>query len=136
MTVEQHIADVLAVADHLCRRFGFEKVHLMAHSWGSFIGLQAADGFLLEQCRARGDHRMVRGLERAPVTGEVPLPRRYEALRDAAMHRIGVGTTRAMRSVITGVFLPSVATSCTPARRSVLPHRPGRSAWLEGADRE
>ena len=42
MTVEQIVADTLAVAQHLCRRFDVEKVHLMAHSWGSFIGLQAA----------------------------------------------------------------------------------------------
>lgn len=133
MTTEQHIADTLEVARYLCDRFGVEKVHLMAHSWGSAIGLQAAArapelfhsyigmaqvthqiaseqeayGFMLEQYVARGDHRMVRRLKRAPVTGEAPLPRRYEALRDAAMHRLGVGTTHDMRSVITGIFLPS-----------------------------
>jgi len=133
MTVEQHIADTLEVARYLCRRFGVERVHLMAHSWGSFIGLQAAARapelfhsyigmaqvthqiaseqeaykFMLEQYRARGERRMVRRLERAPVTGEVPLPRRYETVRDAAMHRLGVGTTRDMSSVITGIFLAS-----------------------------
>ena len=133
MTVEQLIADTLEVARYLCRRFGVEKVHLMAHSWGSFIGLQAAARapelfysyigmaqvthqivseqeayrFMLEQYRIRGDHRMVRRLERAPVTAEVPLPRRYETVRDTAMHRLGVGTTHDMRSVITGIFLPS-----------------------------
>jgi pimeloyl-ACP methyl ester carboxylesterase len=37
----------------------------------------------------------------------VPLPAAYDGLRDDAMHRAGVGTTRDMRSVITGVFLPS-----------------------------
>lgn len=135
MTIEQFIDDTLAVARHLCGRFGVEKVHLMGHSWGSFIGLQAAArapelfasyigmaqvthqiaseqeayAFMVEEYRARGDRRMVRRLERAPVTGEIPLPRRYEALRDAAMHRLGVGTTHDMRSVITGIFLPSLA---------------------------
>ena len=135
MTVEQHIADALEVARYLCRRFGVEKVHLMAHSWGSFIGLQAAArapelfhsyigmaqvthqiaseqeayDFMLEQYRARGVRRMARRLERAPVTGQIPLPRRYETVRDAAMHRLGVGTMRDMRSVITGVFLASWA---------------------------
>lgn len=137
MTVEQYIADTLEVARYLCRRFGVEKIHLMAHSWGSFIGLQAAARapelfhsyigmaqvthqiaseqeayqFMLEQYRARGERRMVRRLERAPVTGEVPLPRRYQTVRDAAMHRLGVGTTHDMRSVITGIFLPSLASS-------------------------
>lgn len=134
MTVEQMVADTLAVAQLLCRRFHVEKVHLMGHSWGSFIGLQAAAQapqlfhayvgmaqvthqitseqeayrFMLEQYRARGDGRMVRRLERAPVTGRIPLPRRYEVLRDPAMHGLGVGTTRDMRSVVTGIFLPSL----------------------------
>jgi hypothetical protein len=31
---------------------------------------------------------------------------RYMRIRDSAMHRLGIGTTRDMRSVITGVFLP------------------------------
>jgi len=135
MTVEQFIADTISVSEYLCRRFGVEKVHLLGHSWGSFIGLQAtalaphlfhayvgmaqvthqiaseqqAYTFMLEAYRAQGDHRMVRRLERSPVTGEVPLPRGYEVLRDPAMHRLGVGTTHDMRSVVTGIFLPSWA---------------------------
>ena len=136
MTVEQHIADTISVAEHLCRRFGVEKVHLMGHSWGSFIGLQAAaraphlfhtyiamaqvthqiaseqeaHAYMLEACRTNGDRRMARRLERYPVTG-VPLSRGYESLRDPAMHRLGVGTTHDMRSVVTGIFLPSLASS-------------------------
>jgi hypothetical protein len=35
------------------------------------------------------------------------LPAQYLAVRDAAIHGLGIGTTRAMRSVITGVFVPS-----------------------------
>lgn len=51
---------------------------------------------------------MVRKLEAAPPpmsTG--PLSPAYAALRDEAMHGLGVGSTRDMKSVITGVFLPS-----------------------------
>jgi pimeloyl-ACP methyl ester carboxylesterase len=144
MTVEQFIDDTIAVAQYLCQRFGVEKVHLMAHSWGSFFGLQAAAqapelfhtyigmaqatyqiaseqeayAFMLEGYRARGDDRMVRRLERSPVTGSVPLPRDYEALRDPAMHRLGIGTTHDMRSVVTGIFLPSLASpDHTPAEK-------------------
>ena len=145
MTVDQIIADTLEVARYLRRRFGVERIHLMAHSWGSFIGLQAAARapelfasyigmaqvtdqlaseqeayrFVLQQFRARGDRRMVRRLERAPVTAEIPLPRRYEAVRDTAMHRLGVGTTRDMRSVITGVFLASWASPDYTLREKV-----------------
>ena len=144
MTVEQFIDDTITVARYLCRRFGVEKVHLMGHSWGSFIGLQAAarapelfhsyigmaqvthqiaseqeaHRFMLEAYRAQGDRRMVRRLERSPVTGTIPLPRGYELLRDAGMHRLGVGTTRAMRSVVTGIFLPSLLSpDYTPGER-------------------
>ena len=134
MTVAQFIDDTLTVAGYLRQRFGVAKIHLMGHSWGSFIGLQAAaqapdlfhsyvgmaqathqitseqqaHAFMLEAYRARGDQRMVRRLERFPVTGEIPLPHGYEVLRDPAMHRLGVGTTHDMRSVVTGIFLASL----------------------------
>ncbi|HSO04355.1 MAG TPA: alpha/beta hydrolase [Candidatus Limnocylindrales bacterium] len=144
MTVEQFIDDTITVAQYLCRRFEVDKVHLMAHSWGSFIGLQAAARapelfhtyigmaqathqiaseqqayhFMLEAYRAQGDQRMVRRLERSPVTGTIPLPRGYEAVRDPAMHRLGVGTTHDMGSVVTGIFLPSLASpDYTPAEK-------------------
>lgn len=135
MTVEQFIDDTITVAQSLCRRFEVDKVHIMGHSWGSFIGLQAAARapelfhsyigmaqvthqiaseqeayhFMVEAYRVRGEHRMVRRLERSPVTGDIPLPRGYEVLRDPAMHRLGVGTTHDMGSVVTGIFLPSLA---------------------------
>ena len=37
MTVEQFVADTLAVSEWLCERFGARKIYLLAHSWGSFI---------------------------------------------------------------------------------------------------
>jgi pimeloyl-ACP methyl ester carboxylesterase len=42
MTVEQFIADTLSVTDYLRSRFSKEKIYLMAHSGGTFIGLHAA----------------------------------------------------------------------------------------------
>ena len=63
--------------------------------------------YMLERYREAGDTAMVRRLEAAPPTPAGPLPAAYLALRDAAMHGVGIGTTRAMRSVITGVFVPS-----------------------------
>ena len=52
---------------------------------------------------------MVRKLEAAPVTMTGGTPDAYRVLRDPAMHSLGIGTTHAMHSVITGVFLPSLA---------------------------
>ncbi len=133
MTYEQLIADTLEVTHYLRRRFGQEKIYLMAHSGGSFFGIQAAARapalyhayvgvaqmayqieseslayeYALEQYKKVGNIKMVRRLEAAPPTMTVPLPAAYDALRDEYMHGLGIGTTRDMKSVITGVFLPS-----------------------------
>jgi pimeloyl-ACP methyl ester carboxylesterase len=42
MTLKQFIADTLSVTEYLRNRFGKNKLYLMAHSGGTFIGLQAA----------------------------------------------------------------------------------------------
>lgn len=132
MTVDQLVDDTVAVARRLGERFGREKVYLLAHSWGSFIGIQAAARapeafhayigmgqvshqqraevlayeYELAEYRRRGDARMVKALEAAPVTMDAPPPRAYMRMRDTAMHGIGIGTTREMESVVTGIFLP------------------------------
>ncbi len=132
MTAEQFISDTLEVARYLRQRFGHDKIYLMAHSWGSYIGIQAAREpelfhayigigqisyqiqseqiayeYALEYYRQNGDTSMAKKLEAAPPTLTVPLPANYEALRDAYMHGAGIGTTRDMKSVIAGIFLPS-----------------------------
>lgn len=133
LTTTQMVADLLAVTDYLRDRFGQQKVYLMAHSGGTFFALQAiakapesfhayiavaqithqlrsenlAYRYMLDRYREAGDAGMLRRLEAEPLTMSVPLPASYMAVRDKAMHRLGVGTTREMRSVLTGVFLPS-----------------------------
>jgi pimeloyl-ACP methyl ester carboxylesterase len=133
MTAEQFISDTLEVTNYLRKRFGKEKIYLMGHSWGSYIGIQAAARnpelyhayigvgqishqiqseqlayeYALEQYKNNGNLDMVRRLEAAPPTMTVPLPAAYDVLRDEYMHGIGIGTTRDMKSVITGIFLPS-----------------------------
>jgi pimeloyl-ACP methyl ester carboxylesterase len=133
MTLEQWISDTIEVTDYLRSRFGKEKIFLMAHYGGSLIGLQAAARapelyhayigvgqmsyqlksevmsyeYMLQQYRELGNQQMVRQLESAPVTMTIPLPASYMKVRDKAMHGLGVGTTRDMKSVMTGVFLAS-----------------------------
>lgn len=134
MTMEQLISDVLEVTKYLCDRFGLKKIYLMGHSGGTFIGIQAAArapelyhaylgvaqmsyqlrseilayGYMLERYRENGDKAMVRKLEAAPVTATTGTSAAYLALRDKAMHRLGIGTTHDMSSVIRGVFIPSL----------------------------
>jgi pimeloyl-ACP methyl ester carboxylesterase len=63
--------------------------------------------FMLEQFKANGNQNMVRKLGASPVT-MTGAPDAYLALRDGAMHSLGVGTMRDMKSVISGIFLPSL----------------------------
>jgi pimeloyl-ACP methyl ester carboxylesterase len=133
MTVEQFISDTLAVTDYLRQRFHQDKIYLLGHSWGSFIGIQAvarsperyhaylgmgqmvyqlesekmAYDYMVAAYRQRGDTAMVRDLRAAPVSMTGGTPPAYLELRDKAMHQLGIGTTHRMTSVITGIFLPS-----------------------------
>ena len=133
MTLEQMISDTVEVTQYLRRRFHKEKIYLLGHSGGSFIGIQAAARapelyyayigvaqmsnqlkserlayeYMLKQYKANGNAAMVQKLEAAPVTMEGGTPAAYRALRDQAMHSLGIGTTRDMKSVVTGIVLPS-----------------------------
>ena len=51
---------------------------------------------------------MVQKLEAAPVSRNTGTPDSYLALRDEAMHSLGIGTTHMMKSVISGIFLESL----------------------------
>lgn len=133
ITLELLISDTKEVTNYLCKRFGQEKIYIMGRSGGSFIGVHVvaqapelyhayigmaqmsdqleserlAYEYMVEQYKAKGDKRMVRKLESAPVTRKDGTPHSYLILRDNAMHCLGIGTTRQMRSIITGVFLTS-----------------------------
>jgi|APFre7841882724_1041349.scaffolds.fasta_scaffold04183_4 pimeloyl-ACP methyl ester carboxylesterase len=133
-TTEQIISDTLEVTNYLRYRFGKEKIYLMGHSGGTFIGILAATQapelyyayigvaqmsdqleserlaykYMLQKFKDNGNTKMVRKLEAAPVTLKDGIPDSYLALRDGAMHSLGVGTTHNMKSVISGIFLPSL----------------------------
>ncbi|PKM87009.1 alpha/beta hydrolase [Candidatus Falkowbacteria bacterium HGW-Falkowbacteria-2] len=133
MNEEQFVLDTLSVTNYLRNRFNKEKIYLMAHSWGSYIGIQAAVRapelyyayvgmgqvsnqikseqlayeYALDFFKKNGNTGMVRKLEAAPPTITAPLPSAYNSLRDEYMHKAGIGTTHGMKSVITGIFLPS-----------------------------
>jgi len=132
MTLEQLIADTIAVTNYLRSRFGKDKIYLLGHSWGSYLGIQVAArapelyhayvgmaqmahqirsentayAYMLQEYRKRGDKGMVRKMEKTPITMTGPLPMAYMKLRDPLMHGLGVGTTHDMKSVIAGIFFP------------------------------
>jgi len=132
MNLEQLISDTKEVTNYLRTRFSKEKIYLMGRSGGTFIGIQAAAlapelyhcylGFgqmsdqqeserlayeyILKRYRKSGNMKMVKKIEKFPVTDSIP--GEYLKLRDKAMHNMGIGTTRDMKSVVTGMFLPSL----------------------------
>jgi pimeloyl-ACP methyl ester carboxylesterase len=133
VTVEQLISDTLEVTKYVRHRFGKDKIYLMGHSGGTFIGIQAAArapelyaayigvaqmsnqlkseklayDYMLAQFKENGNTTMGRKLEAAPVTMTHGMPAAYRAVRDEAMHSLGIGTTRDMRSILSGIVLPS-----------------------------
>ncbi|MBL0177489.1 MAG: alpha/beta hydrolase [Ignavibacteria bacterium] len=134
VNAEQLISDAIALTRYLRSRFGRERIYLMGHSGGTFIGIQAAarcpelfeayigvaqmahqlrseqlaHEYMLGRFTAEGNESMARRLAEAPVGDTVPLPDAYLSVRDVAMHRLGIGTMRDMRSIVRGLFLPSL----------------------------
>lgn len=133
MNLDRMISDTKEVTNYLRNRFGQEKIYLMGRSGGTFIGIQSAAmmpelyhayiglgqmsdqlkseklayEYMLKKYSDAGNRKIVQKLEASPVTDSIPYG--YLKLRDQAMHSLGIGTTRNMNSIITGIFIPSLA---------------------------
>jgi len=129
MTVDQMVSDTIAVTNYLRGRFGQDKIYLLGHSWGTVIGMRTAQkapelyrayiamsqisrqpeseklayGYMLKWYGEKGDGAMLRRLKAAPLGSK-----RYEGLRDEAMHRAGIGTMHNMKSIVDGIVLPEL----------------------------
>jgi len=132
MTTTQFVADTVGVTNYLRDRFQQDKIYLMGHSWGSYIAIQAAAAspqlyrayigvgqisdqmtseklayeYLVDHYAENGDQKTLERLQGFRFEAPDRLPAGYLSMRDAVMHRAGIGTTHAMRSVISGIFLP------------------------------
>ncbi len=130
LTFEQLISDIIEVTYYLRKRFGQDKIYLMAHSGGTFIGIQAAAKapelykayiaieqisnqleseklayhYMVEQYTKLGDKKMLQKFDKYPIS-QINTPS-YYTMRDAPMHELGIGTTHKMKSVLSGIFLP------------------------------
>lgn len=136
ITPELMISDTRAVTNYLRKRFNQDKIYLMGHSGGTFTGIQAAAqapelyhayigvaqmsnqlrsevlayDYMHSTFKSQNNQKMLRKLEAAPVSMSRGVSAEYLSLRDGAMHNLGIGTTHDMKSVFTGVFLPSLKT--------------------------
>lgn len=134
ITTEQYIEDAVGVTNYLRERFGQDKIYLMGHSFGTYIGVltvsrhpelyhayiamsqitdqekseKSAYNYMLEQYKLSKNTKMVNKFKDYPIMSDDSTYRRYfkSSLRDTAMHELGVGTMKNMNSVITGIFFP------------------------------
>jgi pimeloyl-ACP methyl ester carboxylesterase len=134
MTFEQLAADAIEVTQYLRKRFGKDKIYIMAHSGGSPIALLAvarapqlfhayiamaqitlqvesekiAYKYFLEQYGALGNKKAVKDLLQYEVLQADANAVKFfkSALRDRSMHELGIGTMHKMGSVFRGVFIP------------------------------
>lgn len=131
MTHEQFVSDTVEVTEYLRERFGEDRIFLAAHSFGTSIGIQAvaerpelyqgyiavgqiadqprseqlAYEYMLSLCKKEDNRILLGQLSDNPYGTESYFS---SGVRDKAMHTLGVGTTRNMKSVITGIFFPSL----------------------------
>jgi pimeloyl-ACP methyl ester carboxylesterase len=132
ITVDQLTSDAIELAEHLRRRFRQDRIYLMGRSGGTFLGMQViqrapemfqayigvgqitdqleseqrAYEYMLGRFREAGDTKWVRRLEATSV--EHGTPRQYLRIRDDAMHRLGIGTMHEVKSIVLGLFVPSL----------------------------
>lgn len=146
-TSEQLISDTLSVTNYLRNRFGQQKIYLMGHSWGTYLGIQAAARapqlykayigvsqmsqqrqseiqayqYMLGQYQANGNKRMVENLKVYRVAESDTALKAYlkSSLRDSAMHELGIGTMHNMHSVINGIFLPVMGSQAYTLREKI-----------------
>lgn len=132
VTTEQLIDDIYTLAIILKQRFGKERIYLMGHSGGTFAAIIAASrhpelfyayfgvaqisnqheseklacDYMLAKYREQGSRKMESSLAKVAVSDTIPSG--YYNIRDKAMHELGIGTMHGMKSVMTGIFLPSL----------------------------
>jgi pimeloyl-ACP methyl ester carboxylesterase len=134
MNLDQLASDAIEVTEYLRKRFGQEKIFMMAHSGGTPIALLAASrnpqlyeayiamaqitdqtesekiafNYMLNQYTKTGNRKRIEALKAYKVLeSDVNVQSFYRSsIRDQYMHELGIGTMHEMRSVISGVFLP------------------------------
>jgi len=135
MDIEDMIVDIRDFTNYLRDRFSQDKIYLMAHSGGTYLGIKVIErypelykaylgiaqisyqklsekkayDYILEQYQDNPKRAKVyQELLLNPVELHKPIPAVYTKFRDYTMHDLGVGTMRNMQNVIGGIFLPSL----------------------------
>jgi pimeloyl-ACP methyl ester carboxylesterase len=134
MNFDQLASDAIEVTNYLRKRFGNEKIYMIAHSGGTPIALLAASRepqlyyayiamaqitkqneseriaykYMLEQYSKAGKQKIINELKKYRVleSDSNIISFCKSTIRDKSMHELGIGTMRNMKSVISGIFIP------------------------------
>lgn len=133
LRVEQYVQDARALAEHLCKEFGKEKIVIAGHSWGTVIGTQLAarypehiaayigqgqyvEGvrneadswqFCVDEARKRGDQKALSALEKnPPVNGNYPSQDAMMTQRDCLARYGGACWKHRSGGVVSSILVP------------------------------
>lgn len=133
ISIDDLIDDTKEMTNYLRKRFSQDKIFLMAHSGGSYLGIKViakypelykaylgvaqisfqklsekkAYEYIIEQYKKdSAKKRILNDLLEHPIIMTEKIPPEYVKIRDYAMHDLGVGTMHNMKDVITGLFIP------------------------------
>lgn len=134
ITNEQMIFDIIEVTNYLRDRFNKDKIYLLAHSGGTYYGIQTASrapelfhayigmsqivntyeseviayNYMRNYYVEKDNMSMVNKFDKYFVNGTEDEFFDYmvSMLRDDTMHKLGIGTARQINSIFSGIFLP------------------------------
>lgn len=133
-TLDQLVDDTIVLTKYLLERFRKEKIYLMGHSGGTFLGVYVIDiapelyeayigvsqmsnqlsseriayDFILNQYKEANNQKMVEYFQSISLNDNNEIPEAYLKRRDASMHELGIGTMRNLRNLFKDLFLPSL----------------------------
>lgn len=146
MTTDQYVDDVVSVTNYLKDRLNQDKIFLIAHSFGTYIGINTvklhpelyyayipmsqmcsqkesellAYDYMVDKYKEQGNDSKVKELLKYDIKNSQRDYDKYRIsmVRDGGMHDLGIGTTHDMKSVITEILFPSLrCTVYSPSER-------------------
>lgn len=137
VTLEQMISDTVEVTNYLCDRFGKDKIYLMGHSWGSFLGINTVAQYpelfeayigigqvtnqleseklgyenMMSIAELNGDKQSIKKLRKYSIDDADKITNDYLILRSQVMSKQGNGVFHVSESQFKDIVLPVLQAS-------------------------